>query len=321
MLQIGYTLMCEQSAPAALVADAVRAEEVGFSFEVMSDHLFPWLESQGHSPAAWPLLGAVAQATSRVELMTYVTCPSFRYHPVVIAQQAATVSLLSGGRFTLGLGSGENLNEHVLAAGWPPFNLRHERFGEAVEIIQALLAGGYVNYAGKHFQVDSAKLWDLPVTPPPIAIAASGASSSELAGRLGDALIAVQPDKAICERFDAAGGGGKPRIGQLPVCYDADRDAAVARAHDQFRWFGGGWAINSELPGTAAFAAASQFVTPADVADAIPCGDDVSAVVAKAAEFADAGFTHLALIQIGGEYQDEFLGWAEKELLPALERL
>src|SRR5689334_22642678 len=145
MAQIGYTLMCEQSGPRELVRDAAAAEQAGFDFEVMSDHYFPWLDSQGHSPNAWPLLGAVAHATRRVELMTYVTCPTMRYHPAVIAQQAATVSLLSGGRFTLGLGAGENLNEHVVGRGWPPVNVRHEMLGEAVDIISELLTGTYVN--------------------------------------------------------------------------------------------------------------------------------------------------------------------------------
>jgi G6PDH family F420-dependent oxidoreductase len=158
MTRIGYTLMCEQSGPRELVRDAVHAERIGFDFEVMSDHYFPWLDSQGHAPNAWPTLGAVAQATERVGLMTYVTCPTMRYHPAIIAQQAATVGLLSDGRFTLGLGAGESLNEHVVGRGWPPANVRHEMFDEALEIISSLFSGEYVNFAGKHFRVDSAKL-------------------------------------------------------------------------------------------------------------------------------------------------------------------
>src|SRR3569623_2032589 len=177
MTKFGYTLMCEQSGPEALVGLAVAAEEAGFDFEVMSDHYFSLLDSQGHSPGAWPLLGAVAHATRRVDLMTYVTCPTMRYHPAVIAQQAATVSLLSGGRFTLGLGAGENLNEHVVGRGWPPVNMRHEMLDEAVDIISALFTGKYVNYQGTHFQVDSAKLWDVPDVAPPIGVAVSGEQS------------------------------------------------------------------------------------------------------------------------------------------------
>jgi G6PDH family F420-dependent oxidoreductase len=321
MVQFGYTLMTEQSDPRWLVGDAVAAEQAGWDFEVMSDHYFPWLASQGHAPNAWATLGAVAHATDRVDLMTYVTCPTRRYHPAVVAQQAATVGLLADGRFTLGLGAGENLNEHIVGAGWPPANVRHEMFAEAVEIIKALFGGEYVNYVGRHFRVDSAKLWDVGEPPPRIGIAVSGAQSCELAGRYADAMISVEPEASLGEQFDAAGGAGKPRIGQLPVSYDTDKDAAIERAHDQFRWFGGGWKVNAELPGTAAFAAASQFVTKDDVAESIPCGDDPQAVVEGVKQFVDAGFTHVALVQIGGEHQKQFLTWSEKELLPALREL
>jgi G6PDH family F420-dependent oxidoreductase len=321
MAQIGYTLMTEQSGPAALVQHAVAAERAGFDFEVSSDHYFPWLDSQGHAPNAWVTLGAVAQATETVELMTYVTCPTFRYHPAVVAQQAATLGLLSNGRFTLGLGAGENLNEHIVGRGWPGANERHEMFAEAVDIIKALFEGGYVNYVGRHYRVDSAKLWDVADPPPRIGMAVSGAQSCELAGRSADLMIAVEPDAALGEQFDAAGGKGKPRVGQLPVCYDTDKDAAIERAHDQFRWFGGGWKVNAELPGPAGFAGATQFVTKDDVAESIPCGTDVDAVVDAVREFTDAGFTHVALVQIGGEHQAPFLEWSEKELLPALREL
>jgi G6PDH family F420-dependent oxidoreductase len=318
IMRIGHTLMTEQSDPASLVRNGVDAEHAGFDFAVISDHFFPWLDSQGHSPNAWVTLGAVAHATERIDLMTYVTCPTMRYHPTVVAQQAATLGLLSNGRFTLGLGSGENLNEHVVGRGWPPANVRQAMLTEAIEIIRALFAGGYVDYAGEHFRIDSAKLWDVADPPPPIGVAVSGSSSCELAGALGDVMIAVQPDASLGERFDAAGGRGKPRVGQVPICYDPDRDAAVQRAHDQFRWFGGGWKVNAELPGTAGFDGATQFVRPDDVAEAIPCGPDLDAHVAAVQQFADAGFTDVAVVQIGGEHQDAFLNWAEKELLPAL---
>jgi G6PDH family F420-dependent oxidoreductase len=317
-MQLGYTLMCEQSDPRSLVRDAVAAEDAGFDFAVMSDHAFPWLDEQGHSPYAWSVLGAVAQATERMALMTYVTCPIKRYHPAIVAQKAATVALLSEGRFTLGLGAGENLNEHVTGGGWPPANTRHEMLVEAVEIIRALFDGGYVSYRGTHFEVDSAKIWDLPDEAVEIAIAVSGDQSCALAGSMADAMVAVEPDAELGAAFDAAGGSGKPRIGQMPLSFDRDRDVAIDRAHEQFRWFGGGWKVNAELPGTAAFAAASQFVTKDDVAGSIPCGDDVAAIVDEVAAWAEAGFTHLALCQIGGDAQPAFNEWASSELLPAL---
>jgi len=315
-MEIGYTMMCEQSGPRALVRDAVAAEEAGFGFSVISDHAFPWLDTQGHSPYAWSVLGAVAQATSRIGLMTYVTCPIKRYHPAVVAQKAATVALLSDGRFTLGVGAGENLNEHITGGGWPPVNTRHEMLEEAIGIIRALWAGGYVNFRGRHFEVDSARVWDLPEEPPRLAVAVSGARSCRLAGAHADALVAVQPERELVEMFGAAGGAGKPVVGQLPVSYDPDRDVAIRRAHEQFRWFGGGWKVNSELPSTAAFAAASAAVRPEDVAASIPCGDDPTAVADALRAFEEAGFTHVALCQIGEE-QGPFIEWAAKELLPS----
>ncbi|MBW8766918.1 MAG: TIGR03557 family F420-dependent LLM class oxidoreductase, partial [Geodermatophilales bacterium] len=275
-MQLGYTMMTEQAGPKDLVRHVVAAEEVGFDFAVSSDHFFPWLDEMGHSPNAWVTLGAAAQATSRIPLMTYVTCPTFRYHPVVVAQQAATLQILADGRFTLGLGAGENLNEHVIGGGWPPADVRQAMLVEAIRIIRDLFEGdGYTNFRGEHFDVESAKLWDLPDKRVPIGVAVSGEQSCRIAGELGDVMIAVEPEAELGQRFDAAGGSGKPRIGQMPICFDTDREAAIARAHTLFRWFGFGWKVNAELPGPTAFDAASQFVRKEDVAESIPCGDDV----------------------------------------------
>jgi G6PDH family F420-dependent oxidoreductase len=317
-MQLGYTMMTEQAGPRELVGHVVGAEEAGFDFAVSSDHFFPWLEEMGHSPNAWVTLGAAAQATSRIPLMTYVTCPILRYHPVVVAQQAATLQILSGGRFTLGIGAGENLNEHVVGAGWPPADVRHEMLVEALHVIRELFDGeGHTNFRGDHFDVESAKLWDLPEKRVPIGIAVSGEQSCGIAGELGDAMIATEPRTELGEWFDDAGGVGKPRIAQMPISYDADADAAVERAHRLFRWFGLGWKVNAELPGPSAFDAASQFVRPEDVSGSIPCGADVDAVIEGAQEYADAGFTHLALVQIGGDVQGPYLEWAQRELMPA----
>jgi G6PDH family F420-dependent oxidoreductase len=320
MTTYGYTLMTEQSGPRELVGHAVAAEGAGFDFEVMSDHYFPWLDEMGHSPYAWSVLGAVSQVTERVELMTYVTCPLMRYHPAVVAQKAATVDLLSNGRFTLGLGAGENLNEHVIGQGWPPANVRHEMLEEALTIIDSLFDGGYVNFSGAHYRVDSAKVWDLPQNPVPIAVAVSGEQSVQTFAPLADHLIAVEPDAELVRGWDAAREkqGHSRKIGQLPLCWGPDRDASIERAHELFRWFGGGWKVNAELPGPSGFAGASQFVTKDDVADSIPCGPDIEEIVKAVRRFEDAGFTDVALVQIGDESQREFLATAEKELLPAL---
>ncbi len=318
-MRYGYTLMTEQSGPREIVRYAAGAEDAGFDFEVMSDHISPWLVEQGHAAYAWSMLGAVTQVTDRVELMTYVTCPLMRYHPAVVAQKAATIGLLSDGRFTLGLGAGENLNEHVVGRGWPPANVRHEMFGEALDIISALFDGGYVNYAGSHYRVDSAKLWDLPESRVPIGVAVSGDQSINKFAPMVDHLIAVEPEADLVSTWDAAVEGRESRkIGQVPICWDTDEDRAVERAHQQFRWFGGGWKVNAELPGPSGFAGATQFVRPEDVAGSIPCGPDVDAIVTAVGAFAEAGFTDVAVVQVGDERQEEFLGFAEKELLPAL---
>jgi G6PDH family F420-dependent oxidoreductase len=323
MTRFGYTLMTEQSGPKDLVRYAVSAENVGFDFEVSSDHYFPWLSSQGHAPYAWTVLGAVAHATERVELATYVTCPTMRYHPAVVAQKAATLQILSDGRFLLGLGAGENLNEHIVGRGWPSVDRRHEMLKEAVQIIRELFGGELVSWKGEHFEVDSARLWDLPEIPVPIGIAVSGEKSVELFAPLGDHLIAVEPDKSLVDAWHnarrATGLHGEQRvIGQIPVSWDPDRDTAVKRALEQFRWFAGGWSVNADLPTTAGFAAATQFVKPDDVAESIPCGPDLDAIVDAVREYWKAGFTDIALVQIGDEAQDQFLAEAAGPLLHKL---
>lgn len=315
--------MTEQSGPKDLVRYAVSAEQVGFDFEVCSDHFSPWLASQGHAPNAWPVLGAVAHATEAVQLYSYVTCPTIRYHPAVVAQKAATVQILADGRFTLGLGSGENLNEHVVGRGWPTIERRLDMLAEAIKIIRELLTGELVDFRGEYFEVDSARIWDLPADPLTIGVSLTGEKAVEKLAVAADHLINVAPDRAVIDewrsRRQATGVLPEGRvIGQIPVCWDTDRDAAVKRAHDQFRWFGGGWSVNADLPTPAGFAGATQFVRPDDVASAIPCGPDLDAIVAAVDEYRQAGFTDIALVQIGGESQERFLAEAAKPLLAAL---
>ena len=323
MTRFGYTLMTEQSGPRELVGYALDAERAGFDFEVCSDHYSPWLTEQGHAPYAWSVLGAVAHATERVELMTYVTCPTMRYHPAVVAQKASTLSLLSEGRFTLGLGSGENLNEHTVGMGWPALETRQEMLEEAVAVIRALLDGDLVTYRGEHYDVDAARLWDLSERPVRIGIAVSGERSVERFAALADDLIAVEPDGSLIEGWNAVDGAGRigpdaRAIGQLPICWDPDEKAAVERAHEQFRWFGGGWDVNADLPTTAGFSSASQFVTPDDVAGSIPCGPDLDKIVEAVSAFWEAGFTDICMVQVGDQGQDRFLAEAAGPLLEKL---
>jgi G6PDH family F420-dependent oxidoreductase len=326
MTRFGYTLLTEQSGPRELVRYAASAEERGFDFAVCSDHFSPWLASQGHAPNAWAVLGAVAHATEVVDLYSYVTCPTMRYHPAIVAQQAATVQILANGRFTLGLGSGENLNEHVVGKGWPAIERRQDMLREAIKIIRELFGGRLVNWRGDYFQVDSARLWDIPEVPVGIAVAMTGGRAHkgvDKFAKLADHLVAVQPDDELVRSWHGArqaglAGGGRV-VGQVPVCWDPNRDAAIERAHDQFRWFGGGWAVNADLPTPAGFDGATQFVRREDVADSIPCGPDIDAIVHAVQPYWEAGFTDVALVQIGGETQDLFLKEVAEPLLHALQ--
>jgi G6PDH family F420-dependent oxidoreductase len=323
MAAFGYTMMCEQSPPDQLVLDVQLAEQAGFDFSVISDHFQPWVSAQGHSGYAWSILGAAAQATERIGLMSYVTCPTMRYHPAVVAQKAATMQILSGNRFRLGLGSGENLNEHVVGKRWPDVGVRHEMLSEAVDVIAGLFGNsdGTFSHRGSYFDVETARLWDLPDERVPIGIAVSGPESCRLAGQKGDIMVAVEPKEELGKMFDEAGGAGKPRVGQIALAYDADREAAVKRAHEQFRWFGLGWKVNTDLPNPDSFEQATQFVAPEQVGEQLSCGPDVDEHVEKIKPFLEAGFDEVALVQIGSEKQHDFISWAERELLPTLRAL
>jgi len=324
MTRFGYTLMTEQSGPKDLVRYATAAEDAGADFLVSSDHYSPWLSSQGHAPYAWAVLGAVAQVTHRVALMTYVTCPTMRYHPAVVAQKAATLQLLADGRFTLGLGAGENLNEHVIGDGWPGVDTRQAMLREAMEIIRELHTGELVTYRGDHFDVDSARIWDCPEGGVPIAVAAGGTKAVEELGPFADHLIATEPETEIVEAWNALDGrspigDGARAIGQIPISWDPDSvDAAVQRAHDQFRWFGGGWSVNADLPHDGGFRGRVG-LRPARgrrIVDPLRAGPP--AVVDAVKPFWEAGFTDIALVQVGDELQDRFLAEAAEPLLGQL---
>lgn len=318
MIKLGYKLMSEEHGPTDLVRNCQRAEQAGFDFAAISDHFFPWLEEQGHSPFAWSVLGALANATQRIGLMTAVTCPTMRYHPAIIAQAAATLGLISGDRFTLGLGAGERLNEHIVGEGWPGIAERHERLAEAVDIIQGLLAGELTNYRGQYFRLDHAWLFDRPQRKPAVVLAAGGPKAARFAGQKGDGLIATEPRAELIEAFVSAGGTG-PRYAEVALCIDEREDEARKTAHRYFRWSVTGWPVMAELPGPESFAAASRQVSPEAVAKLVSCGPSVDRHLEAIDRFLKAGFDHIILVQVGPN-QDKLLELFVRELAPALRR-
>jgi G6PDH family F420-dependent oxidoreductase len=316
MLKLGYKLMSEEHGPKALVDNARLAEQAGFDFAAISDHFSPWLEEQGHSPLAWAVLGAVAQATDGIGLMTSVTCPIMRYHPAIVAQAAATMAVLSDNRFVLGLGAGERLNEHVVGQGWPGIGERHERLSEALDIIRGLLRGNLRNYRGRHFSLDDAQLYDRPDQQPIVVLAAAGPEAARLAGRKADGVMSTAPSRDVANGY-AAGGGTGPRYAEVALCCAANENEALDVVHRYHRWSATGWPVLAELPDTAGFAAASQHVSREALAEKVPCGPSAARHLQAIEAFIDAGYDHIVLTQIGPE-QDFFLDLFERELAPAL---
>lgn len=316
-MQLGCWLSSEEHPPRDLVRLAVEAEQVGFGDAMISDHFHPWTPTQGQSGFVWATLGAIAHATSSLRVATGVTAPIVRMHPALVAHAAATVASMMPGRFALGLGSGERLNEQVTGERWPRPGERRRMLSEAIDVIRDLFTGEEVNRSGTWFRVEHARLYTRPDTPPPIYVAAGGRRSTKLAGQKGDGLIATQPDPLLVDRFDHAGGRGKPRIGQLHVCWAETEAAAVETAR---RWW-----PNSALPGSAKselarpedFEALAGLVSEGGVREQVVCGPDPEAHVAAIARFAGAGFTLLHIHQVGPDQQG-FLRFYEREILPQL---
>jgi G6PDH family F420-dependent oxidoreductase len=318
-MEIGYKLATEAFGPNEIVRQAVAAEQAGFDFVELSDHYHPWLDAQGHSAFTWSILGTIAAKTSTLQLATGVTCPYFRYHPAIVAQAAATVALLSDGRFTLGIGAGERLNEHVIGKPFPQVRQRHKMLREALEIIRLLWQGGYRSYDGKYLQLDDARVFDLPETLPVIAVAASGPSSVKIAAELGDGLFATEPKPELTEGYAAAGGTG-PKYVEVPVAWAPDEESAVKAVQEKTRWAVTGWKVMSELPNPVNFDAASATVTADDITQQFACGPDVARHLEVAQQFVDAGFDKIVLMNAGPD-PDGFLDFYTRELAAPLRAL
>jgi G6PDH family F420-dependent oxidoreductase len=318
-MRIGYKLIAEGYGPAEMVRQCVLAEEAGFDFVEISDHYHPWVSEQQHSGFAWSMLAAMAAKTERIELATGVTCPFVRYHPAVIAQAAATTQILAEGRFTLGVGAGERLNEHVVGQGWPAVHVRHEMFRESLEIIRLLWQGGYRSYEGKHLTLEDARVFDLPETLPKIVVAAGGPRAAALAAEHGDGLFVTEPRGDLVEAYEKHGGDG-PRYAEVPLAYAATEDEAAQSARDLFRFGLTGWKVQAELPNPVNFDAATSWVTPEHMRDAFGCGPDTDTHLESARPFVEAGYDHLALINAGPDV-DGFFEHARSELIGALREL
>jgi coenzyme F420-dependent glucose-6-phosphate dehydrogenase len=316
-MDFGYKLSSEERTARQLVDDAVRAEAAGFSFGAISDHFHPWIDRQGQSPFVWGALGAIACATDRIAVGTAVTCPSVRLHPAIVAQASATAASLMPGRFFLGVGTGENLNEHVLGGAWPEISRRRAMLEEAVSLIRELWSGEEVTRRGTFFDVVGARLYSIPAEPPPLLVAASGSEAAELAGRIGDGLVATSPDREVIEQFDASGRPNRPHYAEITVSYAAREEDALATALEWWPNPGIPGELSAELPLPRHFEQAATTVRPEDLRDKIVLGAGVEPYLETVATYRDAGFDHLWFHQVGPD-QEGFLDFAHKELLPAL---
>jgi G6PDH family F420-dependent oxidoreductase len=314
MAKIGIALSCEERSAREIVDAARVAEEAGFTSAWISDHFHPWNDEQGESPFVWSVLGALAEATSTMAWETAVTCPTVRTHPAIVAQAAATTATLMPGRFRLGVGTGEALNEHILGDAWPRPAIRLEMLEEAVAVIRGLWQGEVFSHRGTYYTVDRARIYSLPDELPPIVVSAFGPEALELAARIGDGFATVQPDRDGVSRYRELGGRG-PTQGALKCCYGRDRDTAVATAHRL-------WA-NESLPGSlglilpqpADFEAASQLVTPEMVAESVPCGPDPEEHIAAVQKYVDAGFDEIFVGHIGPGH-DAFVRFYAEHVVP-----
>lgn len=318
MVQFGYKLMSEEHGPRDLIENAVRAEAAGFDFLSISDHFHPWVDAQGHSPFAWSILGAIAHATKTIGITTGLTCPIIRYHPAIIAQAAATVALISNDRFTLAIGAGERLNEHVTGAFWPSAPERHAMLSEAIDIFRLLWKGEVSTHEGDYFQIDHARLYDVPEKRIPLVVGVSGPASIKLAtDKKVDGMMATEPKKKLTASFKKRGA---PCYSEAALAYAPSEEKAKTIAKERFAFSALGWHVNTELPTPAAFEAAVKYIRPEDLAETIGMGPDVDRHVAAVKPYIKAGFDHIALVGIGPD-QAGFIDFFEKKLGPALRAL
>jgi G6PDH family F420-dependent oxidoreductase len=316
-MRIGYFLSCEEFSPAVLLKQAQLAEQSGFDGLWISDHFHPWNDEQGHSPFVWSMIGALAQATETMKVTTAVTCPTIRLHPAIVAHAAATSAVLLEGRFALGVGSGEALNEHILGDRWPPAAERLEMLEEAVEVIRQLWEGGVQSHRGPHYRVDHARIYDLPAQRPPVIVSGFGPQAISLAARIGDGFATVQADGDAVERFRSEASDGRSKLvaGGTKVCWGESEAACVETVHRLWPNEGLGGELAQILPTPAHFEQAAELVTRDMVAEAVPCGPDIERQIESFERFAEAGFDELYVQQVGVADERFFEVYAN-EVLP-----
>jgi G6PDH family F420-dependent oxidoreductase len=317
LTDFGLALSSEEHPPNDLVQLARRAEETGLEFAMISDHFHPWTDSQGQSPFVWSVIGGISQATERIRLGTGVTCPTIRIHPAIVAHASATAASMMEGRFFLGLGTGENLNEHVVGEGWPAPDERLTMLEEAIEVIRLLWQGGYQTHRGEYFEVEQARLYTLPDESPDLALAAAKPLAAELAGRVADAFINTAPESEPIEQFESAGGKEKPKYGQITGCWAGSEEEGAKTACEVWPNAALGGDLTYELPLPLHFEQATADVKPEDLAEAIPCGPDADRWLEDIRAYEQAGYTHIYFHQIGRDQQGFLRFWSE-ELEPKL---
>jgi coenzyme F420-dependent glucose-6-phosphate dehydrogenase len=309
-MEIGYWLSSEEHSPSELVANAQRAEDAGFSYVLVSDHFHPWVSAQGHSPFVWGVIGAIAQATERIRLGTAVTCPLIRMHPVLVAQAAATSALLMEGRFFLGVGTGEALNEHITGARWPRPDERLDMLDEALEIITKLWRGEYETYRGRHYTVEQARVYDVPDTPPALIVAAAAEEAAKLAARWGDGMITTAPNDDVVETYKEA-GGSEPIHGKVTGCFASSTEDAVRIALERQPNTAMGGTISQDLPLPRDFETVAELVRAEDLQGALSLGDDPGAWREGIEQFERLGFTHVCLHDVSQD-QTGFIEFAKQ---------
>ena len=315
MTEIGVFVSSEEHGAKALLRQAIQAEEAGFRSLVISDHFHPWIDAQGESPFVWGVIGAIAAATD-LRVTTGVTCPILRIHPAIIAQAAATAHSLLDGRFVLGVGTGEALNEHITGQRWPSAVDRIDMLDEAVAVMRALWEGGNVHHEGRFFTVDNAKLYSAPESAPPVVVSAFGPKAVGRAADIADGLVMVSPEADPVKDYRGQGGRG-PVLGTVKLCWAADERSAVKTAHQLWPTSALPGQQSQELPMPVHFEEAASIVTEEMVAEQVPCGPDPERHVAAITRYLDAGFDQVYVNQIGSDWAG-FLDFYQREVAPRL---